>query len=137
MEQIWNQIRPYYDKLYAYVRMKLRADSPFKDHIPKCGKIPIHVTGNVWGQVWSKLEQWAKPYPKASSMDITPLMKDKVHNVNYQMQLQNFFLSTFARFRVTLQKKCFAWQTNFSVGLAFRNCQTISGKSLYLKRSLA
>lgn len=51
MLNIWEDIRPMYEALHAYVRMKLRRIPQYKDIIEKCGYIPAYLTGNMWAQV--------------------------------------------------------------------------------------
>lgn len=51
MLAIWDQLRPYYNILHAYVRMKLRRLPEFQDRITKYGYLPAHILGNMWAQV--------------------------------------------------------------------------------------
>lgn len=44
-------VRPFYNKLHAYIRMKLKKNPMYKDKIPESGHIPIEMLGNMWGQV--------------------------------------------------------------------------------------
>lgn len=53
MLDIWEDIRPMYETLHAYVRMKLRRMPQYKGVIEKCGYIPAYLTGNMWAQVCS------------------------------------------------------------------------------------
>lgn len=50
---IWEEIRPMYETLHAYVRMKLRKMPEYEGIIQQCGYIPAYVTGNMWAQVSS------------------------------------------------------------------------------------
>ena len=45
MLDLWEELRPYYNKLHAYVRMKLRKLPEYADKIKPGGPIPIHLTG--------------------------------------------------------------------------------------------
>lgn len=51
MLDIWEEIRPMYEILHAYVRMKLREKPEYADIIQECGYIPAYLTGNMWAQV--------------------------------------------------------------------------------------
>lgn len=51
MLDIWEELRPYYNILHAYVRMKLRRLPEYQDRITKYGYLPAHILGNMWGQV--------------------------------------------------------------------------------------
>ena len=53
LDRLWDQVRPLYLSLHAYVRMKLRAK--YGDIVPEKGPIPAHLTGNIWAQDWSNL----------------------------------------------------------------------------------
>jgi peptidyl-dipeptidase A len=51
MLNTWEELRPYYNKLHAYVRMKLRRIPEYADRITKYGNLPAHLLGNMWAQV--------------------------------------------------------------------------------------
>jgi len=51
MFETWDKLKPYYSKVHGYVRMKLRNLPQFEGKIKKYGSIPIHLVGNMWGQV--------------------------------------------------------------------------------------
>ena len=52
LDRLWEQVRPLYVSLHAYVRMKLRAK--YGDMVPEKGPIPAHLLGNIWAQDWSQ-----------------------------------------------------------------------------------
>lgn len=47
---IFEEIRPFYQQLHAYVRFQLR--KLYGDIVPEKGAIPMHLLGNVWAQTW-------------------------------------------------------------------------------------
>jgi len=49
LDRLWEQVRPLYLSLQAYVRMKLR-EHYGADVVPANGPIPAHLAGNVWAQ---------------------------------------------------------------------------------------
>lgn len=51
IRDIWEEIKPMYELLHAYVRMKLRKKPEYEKLIDKCGYIPVYLTGNMWAQV--------------------------------------------------------------------------------------
>jgi peptidyl-dipeptidase A len=53
VDRLWEQVRPLYTSLHAYVRMKLRAK--YGDLVPEQGPIPAHLLGNIWAQDWSNV----------------------------------------------------------------------------------
>src|SRR5256714_1922013 len=62
LDRLWDQVRPLYLKLHAYVRMKLR--EKYGDVVPDRGPIPAHLLGNLWAQDWSNIYPLVAP-PKA------------------------------------------------------------------------
>jgi peptidyl-dipeptidase A len=53
VDRLWEQVRPLYLSLHAYVRMKLR--ERYGDVVPADGPIPAHLLGNIWAQDWSNV----------------------------------------------------------------------------------
>jgi len=53
LDRLWEQVRPLYESLHAYVRMKLREH--YGDIVPADGPIPAHLLGNIWAQDWSNV----------------------------------------------------------------------------------
>lgn len=72
LENIFEEIRPFYQQLHAYVRHSLR--QKFGDLIPEEGLIPMHILGNMWGQTWDSIFKYTAPYPNKKSTDITEEM---------------------------------------------------------------
>jgi peptidyl-dipeptidase A len=59
LDRLWDQVRPLYLQLHAYVRMKLRAK--YGDIVPANGPLPAHLLGNIWAQDWSNIYPLASP----------------------------------------------------------------------------
>lgn len=53
LENIFEEIRPLYQQLHAYVRHALRAK--FGNLISETGPIPMHLLGNMWAQTWDSV----------------------------------------------------------------------------------
>jgi peptidyl-dipeptidase A len=53
VDRLWDQVRPLYLSLHAYVRMKLR--EKYGDIVPERGPIPAHLLGNIWAQDWGNV----------------------------------------------------------------------------------
>ena len=62
LDRLWDQVRPLYLKLHAYVRLKLR--EKYGEVVPENGPIPAHLLGNLWAQDWSNIYPLVAP-PKA------------------------------------------------------------------------
>ena len=59
LDRLWDQVRPLYLKLHAYVRMKLR--EKYGDIVPANGPIPAHLLGNIWAQDWTNVYPLVAP----------------------------------------------------------------------------
>ena len=53
VDRLWEQVRPLYVSLHAYVRMKLH--ERYGDVVPATGPLPAHLLGNIWAQDWSNV----------------------------------------------------------------------------------
>ena len=59
LDRLWDQVRPLYNELHAYVRMKLR--EKYGDVVPEKGPIPAYLLGNIWAQDWSNIYPLVAP----------------------------------------------------------------------------
>ena len=59
VDRLWEQVRPLYVTLHAYVRMKLR--EKYGDAVPQDGPMPAHLLGNIWAQDWSNVYPLVAP----------------------------------------------------------------------------
>ena len=73
MDRLWEQVRPLYDSLHAYMRMKLREQ--YGNLIPESGPIPAHLLGNIWAQSWDNLYRDVAPKTGAPAYDLTAILK--------------------------------------------------------------
>lgn len=53
LENIFEEIRPLYQQLHAYVRHSLR--TKFGDLVSETGPLPMHLLGNMWAQSWESV----------------------------------------------------------------------------------
>ncbi len=92
-ERLWQQVKPLYDSLHEYVRLKLR-QTYGKDIVPLTGPIPAHLFGNMWSQSWENLYPILKPQGPASSIDIGEVLKQKNVDAKTMMKFgEGFYLS--------------------------------------------
>ena len=75
MDRLWNQLRPLYLSLHAYVRTKLHAK--YGDQVPVDGPIPAHLLGNIWAQDWSNVYDLVAPPGGARAVDLTAILKSR------------------------------------------------------------
>jgi peptidyl-dipeptidase A len=71
VERLWSQVKPLYEALHCNVRTRL--NRKYGDGlVPKDGKIPAHLLGNMWAQQWGNLYPLMEPYADTgSSLDVT------------------------------------------------------------------
>ncbi|XP_043911144.1 angiotensin-converting enzyme [Protopterus annectens] len=93
LENIYNELKPLYYHLHAYVRRALY-NKYGKDKVNLKGPIPAHLLGNMWAQSWSNIYNLLVPYPDATQVDATPAMVAKGWTPKIMFQeSDNFFKS--------------------------------------------
>jgi peptidyl-dipeptidase A len=75
VDRLWEQLKPLYVSLHAYVRWKLR--EKYGDAVPAKGPIPAHLLGNIWAQDWSNVYELVKPAGADPGYDLTKILKAK------------------------------------------------------------
>jgi peptidyl-dipeptidase A len=92
VDRLWNQVRPLYLSLHAYVRSKLR--EKYSDRVPASGPIPADLLGNIWAQTWDNVYPLVAPPGSDRGYDLTAILKAR-HTDYKQMVLygQGFFTS--------------------------------------------
>jgi peptidyl-dipeptidase A len=73
LDRLWDQVRPLYVKLHAYVRMKLH--EKYGDAVPATGPIPAYLLGNIWAQDWSNIYPLVAPGNADPGYDLTAILK--------------------------------------------------------------
>jgi len=73
MDRLWEQVKPLYLSLHAYVRAKLR--EKYGDLVPASGPIPSHLLGNMWAQEWQNIYPLAAPKDADPGYDLTAILK--------------------------------------------------------------
>jgi len=73
LDRLWNQVRPLYLQLHAYVRMKLR--QKYGDAVPANGPLPAHLLGNIWAQDWSNVYDLTAPAHADAGFSLTDILK--------------------------------------------------------------
>jgi peptidyl-dipeptidase A len=76
IDRLWEQVRPLYVSLHAYVRMKLR-EKYGADVVPASGPIPAHLLGNIWAQDWSNIYKLVAPAGADPGYDLTEILKSR------------------------------------------------------------
>jgi peptidyl-dipeptidase A len=74
VERLWQQVRPFYESLHAYVRARLRAKYG-ADVVPSNGPIPAHLLGNIWSQEWGGIYPIVAPAQGDRAIDLTERLR--------------------------------------------------------------
>ncbi len=75
LNRLWEQLRPFYISLHAYVRTRLR--EKYGSIVPEKGPIPAHLLGNLWQQDWSNIYPLVAPAGAGAGVDLTERLKAK------------------------------------------------------------
>jgi peptidyl-dipeptidase A len=75
VDRLWDQVRPLYQSLHAYVRMKLH--EKYGAAVPETGPIPAHLLGNIWAQDWSNLTDLVSPGNADPGYSLTKILEQK------------------------------------------------------------
>ncbi|KAI5646414.1 angiotensin-converting enzyme domain-containing protein [Phthorimaea operculella] len=93
VDEVWEQIKPLYELLHAYVRRRLR-EAYGPERISRSAPIPAHVLGDMWGQSWSGIVPFTLPYPGKTLVDVTPEMVQQGFTPQSVFQIaEEFFVS--------------------------------------------
>ncbi len=76
VDRLWEQVKPLYLSLHAYVRKRLR-ETYGPNVVPETGPIPAHLLGNMWAQQWGNIEPLVAPKDGDPGFDLTARLKDK------------------------------------------------------------
>ncbi|MGA2329643.1 MAG: M2 family metallopeptidase [Bryobacteraceae bacterium] len=143
VDRLWEQVRPLYVSLHAYVRNKLR--EKYGDAVvPANGPIPAHLLGNMWAQTWDNVYPLVAPKDADPGLDLTGILKARKTDWR-QMVLygQGFFASLgFAPLPQTFWERSLflkprdrevvchasAWDIDFVDDLRLKMCIDITGE---------
>ncbi|XP_065597441.1 angiotensin-converting enzyme 2 isoform X2 [Cyrtonyx montezumae] len=76
VEKTFEQIKPLYQQLHAYVRHRLE-QAYGSELINPTGCLPAHLLGDMWGRFWTNLYDLTVPYPDKPNIDVTSAMVQK------------------------------------------------------------
>ena len=93
LERLWNQLRPLYLSLHAYVRSQLvKKYGP--QVVPPNGPIPAHLLGNIWAQDWTNIYDLLNVPGKGSGLDLTPILEQQKFDYERMVKTgEHFFVS--------------------------------------------
>ncbi|HXH24111.1 MAG TPA: M2 family metallopeptidase, partial [Vicinamibacterales bacterium] len=73
LDRLWEQLRPLYVSLHAYVRTRLR--ERYGEIVPADGPIPAYLLGNIWAQEWGNIYDLVAPRQGGRGVDLTSILK--------------------------------------------------------------
>src|SRR6202790_3742556 len=92
-DRLWEQLRPLYLSLHAYVRGQLRKKYG-NAVVPERGPIPAHLLGNIWSQEWNNVYSLMDSPKPPASYDLTKILADRKTNPRGMVKYgENFFTS--------------------------------------------
>lgn len=93
LDRLWDQVKPLYLSLHAYVRSRLR-NTYGTEVVPERGPIPAHLLGNMWAQTWGNIYPLVAPEESAPGYDLTEKLKARgITALEMVRTGERFFLS--------------------------------------------
>jgi peptidyl-dipeptidase A len=93
LDRLWEQLRPLYLSLHAYVRGQL-AKKYGKEVVPTNGPIPAHLLGNIWAQEWNNVYPLMDSPKPEQSYDLTKILQERKTNARGMVKYgEGFFTS--------------------------------------------
>jgi peptidyl-dipeptidase A len=75
-DRLWEQLKPLYLSLHAYVRGQLRKKYGAA-LVPEHGPIPAHLLGNIWSQEWNNVYDLMDSPKPQESYDLTKILQER------------------------------------------------------------
>ena len=93
LERLWNQVRPLYESLHAYVRTRISKQYG-SQAVTKDGMIRADLLGNPWAQEWSNIFPIVADAGAGAGYDLTAILKQKkIDELGMVRYGENFFKS--------------------------------------------
>ncbi|XP_013394530.1 angiotensin-converting enzyme-like [Lingula anatina] len=93
LEQLYEEMKPLYLNLHAYVKNKLKAKYG-ESLFPPSGHIPAHLLGNMWAQSWNNIFDIVEPFAGKPSVDVTPKMKELNYTPRRMFNISDEFFTS-------------------------------------------
>ena len=92
VDRLWEQVKPLYMSLHAYVRNRLREQ--YGDIVPANGPIPSHLLGNLWAQEWGNLYPMLAPKDADPGYDLTSILKERKTDAKQMVRYGEAFFTS-------------------------------------------
>ncbi|NXV46617.1 ACE2 enzyme, partial [Uria aalge] len=100
VEKTFEQIKPLYEQLHAYVRHRLeQVYGP--EFISSTGCLPAHLLGDMWGRFWTNLYDLTVPYPAQPNIDVTSAMSQKKWDAIKIFKAAEAFFTSIGLYKMT------------------------------------
>jgi peptidyl-dipeptidase A len=92
-DRLWEQLKPLYLSLHAYVRGQLRKKYG-NELVAANGPIPAHLLGNIWSQEWNNVYALMDSAKPPASYDLTKILENRHTDANGMARYgETFFTS--------------------------------------------
>jgi peptidyl-dipeptidase A len=92
VDRLWDQVRPLYVSLHAYVRMRLH--EKYGDAVPATGPIPAHLLGNIWAQDWSNVSDLVEAGNAHAGYSLTKILEQRKTSAVDMMKMGERFYTS-------------------------------------------
>lgn len=93
VDRLWQQVRPLYVSLHAYVRWQL-AKKYGPGAVSEDAPIPAHLLGNIWAQDWTNIYPIVAPANSNPDYDLTEILKSRNTSATDMVHTaEHFFVS--------------------------------------------
>ncbi|MCE5310665.1 MAG: M2 family metallopeptidase, partial [Acidobacteriales bacterium] len=93
VDRLWEQVKPLYVSLHAYVRNKLR-EKYGAGVVPERGPIPAHLLGNMWAQSWDNIYPLVAPKDADPGYDLTSILKARGYDAHRMVKSGEAFFTS-------------------------------------------
>lgn len=93
LDRLWEQVRPLYVSLHAYMRWKLR-EKYGASVVPERGPIPAHLLGNLWAQSWENLYEIVAPKDADPGYDLTKILVERKTDAKQMVRYGEAFFTS-------------------------------------------
>ena len=93
LDRLWEQVKPLYVALHAYVRTQLRKQYG-ADAVPADGPIPAHLLGNMWSQSWENVYPLVAPRDADPGYDLTKILQGRKTDAKQMVRYGESFFSS-------------------------------------------
>ena len=102
-DDLYEQIKPLYEQLHAYVRRRLK--SFYGKHYPPTHNnslIPVHLLGHMWARDWANIYNLVEPYPNLKKVNLTRILIDKQYTPfeMFKVKIIFFYLIIFIKYYI-------------------------------------